>query len=85
MRQLVRLADERVKYDWAHTSHLMALIANCHRGKGSSVFHPRDFDPTRPRAERPRIGMREAVKLLVPKHKRQGIFQKTSSRGRASA
>jgi hypothetical protein len=37
----------RLECEWARTSSLMALIANCHRdaSKRSSAFEPREFNP----------------------------------------
>ena len=41
------MAETRVKHQWAHTSSLMALIANAHRDvKKGRPFKPADFDPT---------------------------------------
>lgn len=38
----------RSKEAWRHTSALMALVANCHRGEESEPYQPRDFDPHAP-------------------------------------
>jgi hypothetical protein len=38
--------------DWAHTSCLMALIANCNRDpKKSRIFKPDDFNPYKTRSK----------------------------------
>ena len=40
------MAEGRQRADWARTSSLMALVANCHRdAKRSRAFRPSDFDP----------------------------------------
>lgn len=42
------MADARVRMEWAETSSMMALIANCNRVKGRA-FRPDDFNPYAPR------------------------------------
>lgn len=40
------MVEGRCRNDWAHTSAMMALLANIHRDpKRSKVFSPSDFDP----------------------------------------
>jgi hypothetical protein len=40
------MAEARERSDWAHSSALMALIANAHRdAKKTRAFKPSDFDP----------------------------------------
>jgi len=41
------MADGRCREEWAHTSTVMALLANINRDpkKKSSPFKPADFDP----------------------------------------
>lgn len=39
------MSEARQKSDWAHTSNLLALLANIHRGKGQRPFRAADFDP----------------------------------------
>lgn len=66
------MAEAQVKQQWAHTSSLMALIANAHRDpkKGRS-FRPADFDPTRkldPKPaweELPRVGIDMLKQVFV--------------------
>ena len=42
------MAEANLQQEWAHTSSLMALIANAHRDpKKHGPFKPHDFDPTR--------------------------------------
>ena len=46
MRQLVWMAEGLGRERWAHTSAVMALIANAHRDpKKAGVFTPDDFNP----------------------------------------
>jgi hypothetical protein len=47
-----------MKYDWSHTSSLMALLANCHRDASSQVYTPAMFDPT--------IARKPAKRAIVP-------------------
>jgi len=43
------MAEARAKERWAHTSSLMALIANAHRDpKKGRAFRPDDFNPYAP-------------------------------------
>jgi len=40
------MAEGRAKDEWARTSALMALLANCHRDpKRTRALKPSDFDP----------------------------------------
>ncbi len=40
------MAEARQRHDWAMTSSLLALLANCHRDpKKSRPLKPADFDP----------------------------------------
>jgi hypothetical protein len=50
------MAEARCRERWAHTSAVLALIANVHRDpKRSRVFKPADFDPHRQRKDAPRV------------------------------
>ena len=54
LRELVWMAEARIKQQWAHTASLMALLANAHRDpKKGRAFKPADFDPTRKLAPSP--------------------------------
>ncbi|MCA9072402.1 MAG: hypothetical protein KDA84_25935 [Planctomycetaceae bacterium] len=46
-RQLSNMADAQLKHDWNQTSHIMALMANCHRDpkRNRHAYRPRDFNP----------------------------------------
>ena len=40
------MAEARSRENWAHTSALLAMAANCHRDpKKSKTFTPSDFNP----------------------------------------
>jgi len=40
------MAEARTRDGWAHTSTVMALLANCHRDpKKTKPYRPADFDP----------------------------------------
>ncbi len=46
MRELLWMAEARGRESWAHTSALLALIANVNRDpKKTRPFKPSDFDP----------------------------------------
>ena len=46
LRDLLAMAEDRQRADWARTSALMALIANTQRDpKKHRAFKPADFDP----------------------------------------
>ena len=47
------MAEARTKDEWARTSALMALLANCHRDpKKTRPYKPGDFDPYSARDKR---------------------------------
>jgi len=39
------MAHGKNRADWAHTSHLIALLININRQKGKRVVQPREFNP----------------------------------------
>jgi len=40
------MAEGRLGHDWAQTSTLLAMLANCHRDpKKTRAFSPKDFNP----------------------------------------
>ena len=46
MRELLAMAEARVRDRWAHTSAILAMIANAHRDpKKTRPFTPADFNP----------------------------------------
>lgn len=57
IRELVGLATAKMRYDWCHTSSLMALYANCHRDPDSDAFGPADFNPMLPKRKAKRVTM----------------------------
>lgn len=44
------MAKARQEYDWGHTSSVLSMLHNCHRGPGMPESKPADFDPTRKKA-----------------------------------
>ena len=50
MRELVWMLEGKNESSWAAASALMALVANCHRGKGRA-FGPDDFNPLKKRVK----------------------------------
>ena len=52
LRQLLDMAESHSRQQWAHTSALLAMLANVNRDpKKTRAFKPADFDPHR-RAKR---------------------------------
>ena len=46
LRELLLMAEARSEHNWAHTSALLALIANVNRDpKKSKAYKPADFNP----------------------------------------
>jgi len=47
------MVQARQKYDWSHTSSMMALMAELKRNRRKQLkaFTPADFDPTKPKHE----------------------------------
>ena len=53
LRELVWMAEARSRAAWAHTSSLLAMLANVNRDpKRSRAFRPDDFDPHSPERSR---------------------------------
>lgn len=50
MRELIWMLEGKNESSWAAASALMALVANCHRGKGRA-FGPDEFNPLRQRVK----------------------------------
>jgi hypothetical protein len=48
LRQLVWMADGRMRHDWQIGSNQMALTANIHRSSGSRTYSAADFNPCAP-------------------------------------
>ena len=68
LRELAWMVDGRRAAQWHHTSHVLAMLYNTHRGEKAGQLDPRDFDPmVRQReAERPPMPAPiEALKALM--------------------
>ena len=53
LRELVWMADGRVRQSWVHTSSVLAMIANVNRDpKKTRAFRPDDFNPFAARSAR---------------------------------
>lgn len=63
LRQLIPMAEGRMKHDWQIASSQMALAANASRGSGQRAWTARDFDPfaSRPR----RVGVEVLRSVFV--------------------
>ena len=62
------MAEGRSAAAWAHTSALLALLANVHRDpKKTEAFQPSDFNPHAPAKEAPKIVLKmgEAKGILM--------------------
>lgn len=59
LRELVMMAEARLRAEWDRTSHVLALIANCHRDpkRRKRPFSPAEFQPYRRPRTRPRRSM----------------------------
>lgn len=58
LRELLTMAEARMKDAWSRTSSLMALLANCHRDpKKTRAYRPSDFDPFGKNATPPTVGV----------------------------
>ena len=49
LRELLWMAEAQSEDRWAHTSSVLAMIANVNRKKGARAFMPDDFNPLRKR------------------------------------
>ena len=45
LRELVWLAEARQREAWSHTSQILAMVYNSHRGKGTRPMKPAEFNP----------------------------------------
>ncbi len=63
------MAEARVQSQWARTSSLMALIANCNRDpkKRKKPFVPADFDPFRKPVKPPKVSIRVLKDVFIDK------------------
>ncbi len=71
LRELVWMAEARVREAWSRTSSIMALMANCHRPRKSKLFRPSDFNPMglKHRSEKlPRVGVSALRDIFVTPH-----------------
>jgi len=58
LRELLAMAEARMKDAWSRTSSLMALQANCHRDpKKTRIYRPSDFDPSNQTKNPPNVGI----------------------------
>lgn len=45
LRQLLRMAEHRARFDWGQTAELLALIYNVNRGSNQRPVHANDINP----------------------------------------
>ena len=65
MRELVTMAEARACSEWAHTSAVLAMLANAHRDpKKTRVFAPSDFNPLEARKRKRVLGRRKDLSIL---------------------
>jgi hypothetical protein len=55
------MAQARSRDNWAHTSAVLAMLANCNRARGPA-FAPADFDPHKQQA--PRVADKEDLTFM---------------------
>ena len=71
LRELVAMAEGRVRESWDHTSVVLALVANVHRDprRRSDPFMPAEFHPyERPRAAEPlKVDITVLREVFVPR------------------
>jgi hypothetical protein len=74
LRELDYLFEGRIHERWNHTSSMMALTANCHRGKNSKDYQSADFHPLveRTRGIKLKADNIEILKMFIPKENRGG-------------
>ena len=75
LRELIRMAEARIRQEWNHTSAVLAMLANCHRDpKKSRTFRPADFHPltrdTARRGELPRASIMLLKTIFVDQQRR---------------
>ncbi|MCG3178306.1 MAG: hypothetical protein BIFFINMI_00632 [Phycisphaerae bacterium] len=60
------MAEARGRDNWAHTSSVLAMLANVNRDpKKTPAFQPADFDPYGPRHRKPaRVDRKTGFELL---------------------
>lgn len=61
------MVEGRSRVAWSHTSAVLCLLANIHRGKGQTAYTPADFDPHRREREsevKPIMGV-EALRMFL--------------------
>lgn len=65
MRELVLMAEARATNEWAHTSAVLAMLANAHRDpKKTRVFTPNDFNPLEARKRKRLPGRSKDLSIL---------------------
>lgn len=57
------MARARIEFEWRQTASAMALLANCHRGKGRP-FTPDDFFKFEKSTERARDGVQVTARNI---------------------
>lgn len=74
LRELIAMAEARSQQAWAHTSSILALIANLHRDpKRTRAYKPGDFNPhmRRKPATVQRVGI-SVLKQVFVENRQQG-------------
>lgn len=52
LRQLLRMAEHRARFDWSQTAELLALIYNVNRSSNQRPIHADDINPYAERQKR---------------------------------
>lgn len=62
------MSEGRQRSEWMRTAELLAMLANCHRGKNSRVLKGSDFNPFRDkRQQQQRATFGDLEKVLTDK------------------
>lgn len=72
LREIDFMFEGKVSESWNHTSSMMALNANCHRGKNSKDYQSADFHPLveRTRGIKLKADNIDILKMFVPEEQR---------------
>jgi hypothetical protein len=72
LRELLLMAEARSQSDWAHTSALLALVANVNRDpKKSKAYRPADFNPHARKTAKLKTDIRVLKQVFVDNRSRE--------------
>ena len=62
------MAEGRRAEEWAQTASMMALTANCHRGKKHRAFSPADFNPYAAKKDHGKFTVQDFGAIMAAKY-----------------